>query len=1050
MIRGINTFWLNIKRNTPNSTPQNIFNTGMQYISQKFTGWFGPNFENDNLLTNNTTPNAANNQNQAINEDELRFLTTAIDTPNIITRRNANQIARDELRPELLPGPIDDTITRSMTKIFKNINAARVRQLNDAGACDVVLPGSTLIYDNIENGSRRIKGVVIKIIKAEILFTNLTAPRKKRACISRPHNADTLLRFSNMSVTNVVTIGVPNANQDVDPGKKKIYKILILMSLDSIHDKVLARLRNSGVNPCFLNTYHAKFIKGLFTNAFFLLLQIYDPADGFCACLRQYLCHLFTCNANFNPGENTTYAELYLHAPDHAPSGFEEQMFNLMRTDLNSNSGTQEELHGLCIRCSNVADNVSHPDLFNDQVCQRDAGVNPFINLAGIGPIVDGGSKVTNDLQSHFYKSNLNIAIEGADGNFEISANIEADNLLHLTFQYGEIQKTHTVNVQRHHNGTIYEHEQPNIRNFIENIPHNENDVIISIFEFAFKWSLDALQMLCLLNSNPSVVWTADQQVGLTDEMVQILQIANPQNGQLASSIRKTGDILDFVIACYMKQIFDPNGNSLHISNFLNCEKTKAYYHNEHVNDAGVGTGAGVLKVVNTAFPAPPGFPALPAPPAPNQLMGGKKTKGGTINAYDQAEINNNCYGCFYMLMSFAIAQQRLVTQCSNKEDVFNAVNDEIKHTLVSCLELISFMQTVADPYILAIATALGTANVVLANAVSELLTFLSTPQLPQPHPHGEEINVFYNGDLNVAGGFGATPADDTFGNDHLGVTYKNNYNILHLYNNVDMTNDEYNDRFNAAATNDYNSQIAVNYISNFATIEIINSRKQYTIFGNSLNAIINPILQQKKVEERAARARTTAETTTQLQVADTFQEQLDQLQAVDIAECNKEMQREMRREIQRHAKNQRDRDRYGRDGDRYGSDRYGSDRDRDRDRYGSDRDRGISDRRSRSRSRERDDRDGRSRRRSRSRSRERDDTDGSDRDKRDRHRKSVSRNMDINFRSEPIIAWGDWGNPKTASVKGGKRKTRRNKPKKTRKRFQKRSKKFQKKSRKA
>ena len=1035
MIRGINTFWLNVKRSTQIKTPQNIFNGGMEYILQKFGGWFGPNFANDNLLTNNTTPNAANNQNQPINDDELRILTTAIDTPNIITRRNANQIARDELRPELLPGPIDDTITRSMTKIFKNINAARVIQLQNAGLCDVVLPGTTLIYDNIENGSRRIKGVVIKIIKAEIIFNNLSKPRKKRACISRPHSEPTLNRFLNISVTNNVNIVVPNVIPVVipvvDPGKKKIYKILILMSLDSIHDKVLARLRDSGVNPCFLNIYHAKFIKGLFTNAFFLLLKIYDPADGFCVYLRQYLCHLFTCGDNFIPDVNTPYNNLYNNAPDHAPTGFEEQMFNLMRTDLNSNSGTQEELHGLCIRCSNVADNVSYPDLFNDQVCQRDAGVNPLIHLAGIGTMEDGGSKVTNDLQSHFYKSNLNIAIQGADGDFRISANI-ADILLNLRFDYGNVTKLHRAVVQRHHNGTIYEGERPEIRNFIDGLPVDEDDVIESIFEFAFKWSLDALQMLCLLNSNNATIWTdAERPIGFTAEMVHILEIANPQNGQLASTIRKTGDILDFVIACYMKQIFDPNGNSLHISNFLNCEKTKAYYHNENVNDVGVGTGAGVLKVVNTAFPAPPGFPALPAP---IQLMGGKKIKGGTINNYNQAEIQNNCYGCFYMLMSFRIAQQRGVTQCSNKEDVFNGVNGEIKHTLVSCLELISFMKTVADIYVIAVATALGIANDVLANTVSDLLTFLSTPQLPQPQPHSEETNVFYDGELNVAGGFGATLADDTFGDDHLGVTYKNNYNILHLHNELDMTNDVYNDRFNEAATNDYNSQIAVNYISNFATIEIINSGKQYTGFGNSLNAIINPILQQKKNEETAARARTNAETLTQFGVADALQVQLDQSQVDDIAQYNWiSHNEEMRKEMQRYARNQRFIDKYRRDGDR---DRDGrsrrsrsrerdGNRDRDRDRDGDGRSR-----RSRSRSRERDvnrdrDRDGRSR--SRSRSRERDEL----------------RKNDWNPR-EYI--------PSRISVgsAGGKRKTRRNKPKKTRKRFQKRSKKFQKKSRKA
>ena len=905
---GIRTFWLNMRRTLPRfSNEKRVIANGINHILGRFGNWFD-NIENNNgnnLLTNTLNQNqnqpVNQNQNQPVNQNEMRTLIEAINSPDVIekvTRRSTDQITLDDAQT-LLPAQLSLRMTRANATALQNLSVTRVQQLGQAGLSRVKVQ-CYIPYKVVSGGSERIQKIIFELTNADILLTNLSVPRPKRSFVRSIHDGPTLDRLRN-SLTNAVNIIVPvpaapvpahapaapvpdrafnfPANMNANRGKKNIFKVLIFISLDSIHDKVLARLRDSGVNISFLNMYHARFIKGLFTNAFYLLLQIFDPNDRFCCFLYIYLANLFNYDNNNVPTSDTPYAELYAQAPDLAPNGFEEQMFNLMRTDLNSQSGDQNNLIAVCTPCVNVADNVSHPDLFNTTVCTRtfngNVNVNrvpPLIKTAGIGPAVDGGSEFSNDAQSYFYKSNLDITIQGdAGGNFRIVAYIGGDNLLHLTFQYGiagiagMATKTYVVPVQRAHNGEIYTRDNPVILTFINNLPLNVNQVIQSIFNFGFKWSLDALQILCLLNSNAPVDWPNHGPEPHQNN-------ANPHNGQLATTIRKTGDILDFVIACYMKQIFDPNANSNHIINFLNCQKTKAYYHNED--------GAGVLKVISTAFPALPGHGGSragdPQRGATSKAEGGKKIKGGSINGYNANEKTYNNRACTHMLQTFT--QLNGVAHCSNKENVFNS-QGEYNHTLVSCLELISYMQ-IADNANISIIS--NTNHNDLAQIVLRLLHFLSTPPPPE---YDENITLRNINNVVVSN-----------------ITYKNNYDVLQLIDldNVSITEANYNARKNEAKEINRNRQIAVDYIANCAAIQLMNYEKPYGNFGNICMTMIEGQKTLSKQYEIPAKNAKHLEITEKMQTASIIQGRLNLEKQADIEMEREERERERERDWDR------------------------------------------------------------------------------------------------------------------------------------------------------
>ena len=902
---GIHTFWSRMGRtilhNNFSNMDDNTIKNGITHILSRFNNWFGPVIGN-NLLTN-TLP-----QKQQVNQTEMQILIEAINIPDIIekvTRRSTDQITVADAQT-LLPVQLSQRMTRTNVTALQNLSVTRVQQLAQRGLSRVKVQ-CYIPYKIVSGGSERIQKMIFELTNADILLTNLSVPRPKRSFARSIHDVPTITRLRN-SLTNVVNIIVPvpaapahapaapaapaaaraftfPANMNANIGKKNIFKILILMSLDSIHDKVLTRLRDSGVNISFLNMYHARFIKGLFTNAFYLLLQIFDPTDRFCCFLYIYLANHFDYDNNDIPtADDTTYSVLYERAPDLAPNGFEEQMFNLMRTDLNSQSGTKADLTTLCNSCINAADNVSYPDQYNIDVCTMTVNADnisiqrpiQLIKTAGIGPAVDGGSEFSNDVESYFYKSNLDITIQGGDeGDFGIVANIIANNLLHLTFQYGGATKTYDVPVQRHHNGEIYVRENPVILTFINRLPVNENQVIQSIFNFGFKWSLDALQMLCLLNSGAPVDWTADRPVNFDQRDNDAMPNANPQNGQLSSTIRKTGDILDFVIACYMKQIFDPNANSNHIINFLNCQKTKAYYHNN-------ADGAGVLKVISTAFPpllghggSPQGDPRRGSTSA----GGGKKYKGGTINGYDANEETYNNSACVNMLQSFR--QPNRVAHCSDKENVFNS-QGEFKHTLVSCLELISYMQ-IADDANINIITNMSHND--LAQIVSELLTFLSTPPPPEYYE-----NITLRNINNVVVG---------------NITYKNNYDVLQLINldEVSITETDYNTAKEAAKEINRIRQIGVDYIANFATIQIMNYEKPYGNFGNMCMALIEGQKTACKQYETQAKMAEITEIREKMQAAERIQRRLELEKQADIDRVESE-EKERKRLVSKRKRN--------------------------------------------------------------------------------------------------------------------------------------------------
>ena len=341
---------------------------------------------------------------------------------------------------------------------------------------------------------------------------------------------------------------------------KNILTMFVLGEIDdTLHDKVYSRLLIGNVSPVFLQNYHQRFVKKLLTNAFYLLIQNYDSANTWLSLKLIHYKTLFGIYSGNTYQELSalTYADLYEQASTHTPAAWEDTLLCIALRGCGHVIETNSVLiNQKLAEIRFYADNVSYPQspIKTNFVNRR---LNPPTHIVNQGTMCDGGSDVT--IGSTFYRPFLTCSLASPELVIEIinRAENQVDTISpNIMFRYrinGGAEINNDLTLKRNHNSDIYANESPIILGLISKHNLSENDIYNYTFKLNKKWGLDYSQFMLLLNFPRPIA-------------------------------RLTGDIHDFVMACLsMKLFFNQPGENQpgeNIRNFLICQSTQAYYNN--------------------------------------------------------------------------------------------------------------------------------------------------------------------------------------------------------------------------------------------------------------------------------------------------------------------------------------------------------------------------------------------------------------------------------------------------------------------------------------